>query len=234
MKKVSKVIVERFKDIPLGGWSEEAPFKNISDDILSDLECRLMFVDAIGDSKSEAEKSAIVSQIWWLIADYVALVHQITKRNNSRDLKMYNRTEVNKKITRLQRHLKALKEISADLISKNDSYELLYLPYIINGKLITPEKKERIAKLTKGVEHIKTIEEMLKSEIEYWEQVEKTTNTYAINFFCDKLIAIFGHHSTKKIKMIELTKDIKNLQTLIKSIADHVFKNKEYKPINTL
>ena len=52
--------------------------------------------------------------------------------------------------------------------------------------------------------------------------MEKFTNTDAINLFCEEISAIYERNAAQKIKTIELTKDVKNLQTLIKNISDHV------------
>lgn len=235
MEKISGFIAKRFKDIELGFDDTQTPFKNVSEDVIADLECRLIFLDAIAKDKCEAEKDAIVIQILWGIASYVFLIYQITKRNNTRDLKTRNRTEADKKALRLQKHLKVLKEIYDELGGENDSYELAFLSGALKRhKLIRSEDKERAIKILNGRESIHKVEEAIEVEIKRCKKMEKFTNTDAINLFCEEILAIYENNTTQKIKTIELTKDIKNLQTLIKNIADHVFKGKPYKPINTL
>ena len=235
MEKISGLIAKRFKDIELGFDDTQVPFKNVSEDIIADLECRLIFLDAIAEDKCEAEKDAIVIQILWRIADYVFLIYQITKRNNTRDLKTRKRTEADKKALRLQKHLKALKEIYDELDGENDSYELVFLSGALQGhKLIRPDDKERAIKLINGRESIQKVEEAIEVEIKRCKKMEKFTNTDAINLFCEEISAIYERNAAQKIKTIELAKDVKNLQTLIKNIADHVFKDKPYKSINTL
>ena len=235
MGKISGFIAKRFKDIELGFDDTQAPFKNVSEDVIADLECRLIFLDAIAEDKCDTEKDAIVIKILWEIASYVFLIYQITKRNNTRDLKTRNRTEADKKALRLQKYLKVLKEIYDELGGENDSYELAFLSGALKGhKLIRPDDKERAIKLINGRESIQKVKEAIEVEIKRCKKMEKFTNTDAINLFCEAISAIYENNATQKIKTIELAKDVKNLQTLIKSIADHVFKGKPYKPINTL
>ncbi|WP_299028011.1 hypothetical protein [uncultured Campylobacter sp.] len=233
--KISETVAEAFKNIELGFDDTQTPFKNVSEGIITDLECRLMFLDVIGENKEDTTRHFIIFWIWRIIADYVFLIYQITKRNNTRDLKTRKRTDADKKALRLQKHLKALKEIYDELDGENDSDDLLLLWGILKERnFFRRDDKERAIKLINGRESAKAVEEAIKAEIRRCEQMEKFTNTHAISLFCDRILSIYENNATQKIKTIELTKDIKILQTLIKNIADHVFKGKPYKPISTL